>query len=175
MKLYETSKSESGRSMRMRIFFNWWPCLWCSGGKVEFIAGDFTELHVSLKLNIRTRNRVGTVYGGSIYSSVDPYFMLLLMETLGKDYVVWDKASSVKFVRPIIEKVRCRFLITDALVEDIKNRIRQNGEYTFDLPLIYEDWKGKVYATFNKTMYAADKKFYKEKMKAKELSTTPGK
>jgi acyl-coenzyme A thioesterase PaaI-like protein len=156
--------------MWMRILFNWWPCIWCSGGKVEFIAGDFTELHVSLKLNIRTRNRVGTVYGGSIYSSVDPYFMLLLMEILGKDYVVWDKASSVKFVRPITDRVKCRFLITDAVVEDIKNRISSAGEYTLDLPLTYEDEKGQVYAVFNKTVYAADKKFYKEKLKAREQS-----
>ena len=55
----------------MRRAFNFWPCIFCSGGKVTFIAGDFKELHVSLKLGIRTRNRVGTVYGGSIYSSVN--------------------------------------------------------------------------------------------------------
>ena len=107
MKQYPTDKNESSRSRNLRWAFNFWPCIWCTGSKVEFIAGDYKELHVSLKLNIRTRNRVGTVYGGSIYSSVDPYFMLMLMEILGKDYVVWDKGASMKFVRPIIEKVKC--------------------------------------------------------------------
>lgn len=163
MKLYETAKTESGKTRRMRFFFNYWPCIWCSGGKVEFIAADFKELHVSIKLNIRTRNRVGTVYGGSIYSSVDPYFMLMLMEILGKNYVVWDKAASVKFVRPIIEKVKCRFLISDDLVEEVKRKIHEQGEYTFELPLKYKDEKGGVYALFNKTVYAADKQFYKNK------------
>ena len=164
MKQYETTKSESGKSRRMRLVFNCWPCIWCSGGKIEFIAGDYSELHVSLKLNIRTRNRVGTVYGGSIYSSVDPYFMLLLMEILGKNYVVWDKAASVKFIRPIVEKVKCRFLITEELIAEIKNRIVANGEYTFELPLTYEDEQGRAYAVFSKTVYAADKTFYKEKL-----------
>lgn len=148
----------------MRWAFNWWPCIWCTGGKVEFIAADYKELHVSIKLNIRTRNRVGTVYGGSIYSSVDPYFMLLLMEVLGKEYVVWDKGASMKFVRPITEKVKCRFLITDELVEELKQRVAENGEYSFDLPLQYEDDNGKVYAVFTKQLYVANKSFYKQKL-----------
>lgn len=166
-KLFPTDKNESSRSRKLRWAFNFWPCIWCTGSTVEFIAGDYKELHVSLKLNIRTRNRVGTVYGGSIYSSVDPYFMLLLMEVLGKNYVVWDKGASMKFIRPIVEKVKCRFLITDALVEEIKQKITENGEYSFELPIQYEDEQGQVYATFTKVVYAADKAFYKKKIAEK--------
>lgn len=164
MKLYTTERTESSRSRKLRWAFNFWPCIWCTGSKVEFIAGDFKELHVSLKLNIRTRNRVGTVYGGSIYSSVDPYFMLLFMEVLGKDFVVWDKGASMKFVRPITDKVKCRFLITDELIADVKYHVGVLGEYTFELPLKYEDENGKVYATFTKSVYVADKEFYKKKI-----------
>lgn len=168
MKQYLTDKTESGRSRNMRWAFNFWPCIWCTGSKVEFIAGDFKELHVSLKLNLRTRNRVGTVYGGSIYSSVDPYFMLLLMEVLGKKYVVWDKGASMKFIKPIVQKVKCRFLITDELVEEVKQKVGELGEHTFELPLKYEDDKGKVFATFTKWVYVADKGFYKKKLADKE-------
>lgn len=165
--LFKTERKESSRSRNLRWAFNFWPCIWCTGSKVEFIAADYRELHVSIKLNIRTRNRVGTVYGGSIYSSVDPYFMLLLMEILGKDYVVWDKGASVKFVRPIVDKVKCRFLITDETLQHIKAHTADKGEYVFDLPLQYEDDAGKVYATFNKTVYVAQKAFYKKKLEAR--------
>ena len=168
MKQYATEKTESSRSRQMRWAFNFWPCIWCTGSRVEFIAGDFKELHVSIKLNIRTRNRVGTVYGGSIYSSVDPYFMLLFMEILGRDYVVWDKGASMKFVRPIVDKVKCRFLITDELIAEVKQKVAENGEYTFDLPLKYEDDNGTVYATFTKQVYAAGKDFYKKKVAARD-------
>lgn len=164
MALFATSKKESGRTRTMRWAFNFWPCIWCTGSKVTFIAEDFRELHVQLKLNVRTRNRVGTVFGGSIYSSVDPYFMLLLMEVLGKNYVVWDKAASMKFVRPITGKVKCKFEITDEIVDEIKRQIDDKGEYTFDLPLVYVDDKDKVFATFIKTVYVADKQFYKNKL-----------
>jgi hypothetical protein len=138
------------------------------GGKVEFIAGDFKELHVSIQLNVRTRNKVGTVYGGSIYSSVDPYFMLMFMQLLGKDFVVWDKAASVKFVRPLTGKAKCRFLITDELIKDVRHHIEMRGEYSFDLPLHYEDDAGKVYAVFTKSIYTANKEFYKKKLASKE-------
>lgn len=167
MKLYETAKAESRQTAIMRWGFNFWPCIWCTGSKVRFIAADHSEMHISLKLNIRTRNRVGTVFGGSIYSSVDPYFMLMFMQILGKDYVVWDKAASVKFVRPIIDPVKCRFLITDELIKEVKQKIKELGEYTFDLPLKYEDDKGNIYAVFNKTVYTASKEFYKQKLAAR--------
>jgi len=170
MKLYETVRAESQKTKAMRWGYNFWPCISCTGGKVEFISSDLHELHVSLKLNIRTRNRVGTVYGGSIYSSVDPYFMLMFMQILGKDYVVWDKAASVKFVKPIVNQVKCRFLITEELVEEVKQKIAAQGEYTFDLPLKYEDECGSVYAVFTKTIYAADKRFYKNKLAAKSAN-----
>ena len=173
MKQYETGKTESFRTRTMRWMFNFWPCIWCSGGKVEFISSDFRELHVSLKLGIRTRNRVGTVYGGSIYSSVDPYYMLMFMEILGKDFVVWDKAASVKFVRPLTGRVKCRFLISDELVLEVKRHLGLRGEYTFDLPLHYEDEAGKVYAVFTKTIYAAGKEFYRKKQTDKQKKNLP--
>ena len=133
---------------------------------MTFVSGDFRELHVRLKLGIRTRNRVGTIYGGSIYSSVDPYFMLMLMEILGRDYVVWDKGATMKFVRPITEPVKCRFLITDELVDTVKAQIAATGQYVFDLPLEYVDDRGTVYATFTKTVYTASKAYYKQKKSA---------
>jgi hypothetical protein len=58
------------------------------------------------------------------------------MEVLGKNYVVWDKAASVKFVRPITDSVKCKFEITDETVEEIQRQIDDKGEYTFDLPLV---------------------------------------
>lgn len=164
MAIFSTHRKESSRTRTMRWAFNFWPCIWCTGSRVTFIASDFRELHVQLKLNLRTRNRVGTVFGGSIYSSVDPYFMLLLMEVLGKNFVVWDKAASVKFVRPIIGTVKCKFEISEETIEEIKRQIDDKGEYTFDLPLVYIDDNDKVFATFNKSIYVADKKFYRNKL-----------
>ncbi len=163
-KLFPTERKESRKSRNIRLAFNFWPCIWCTGSKVTFISGDWKELHVQLSLNFRTRNRVGTVFGGSIYSSVDPYFMLLLMEVLGKNYVVWDKAASFKFVRPISGKVKCRFLLEEDVLDTIVKEVGEKGEYSVEFPLKYEDEEGKVYAVFSKTVYVANKNFYKQKV-----------
>ena len=164
--LFQTDKTESSYSAWYRRAINFWPCIWCGGGWITFVSGDFKELHLYLKLGIRTRNRVGTVFGGSIYSSVDPHFMLMLMQILGRDYVVWDKGATIKFIRPITGRVKCRFLLTDTLIDTIKTQIAANGQYIFDLPLQFEDDNGKVYATFTKTLYTASKEYYKKKKEA---------
>ncbi|MBS1618076.1 MAG: DUF4442 domain-containing protein [Bacteroidetes bacterium] len=165
-KLFPSDRLESRYSSWYRRSLNIWPCIWCTGSRIKFVSGDFRELHVQLSLNWRTRNRVGTVYGGSIYSSVDPYYMLMMMEILGRDYIVWDKGASVKFVRPITDKVKCRFLISDELVEKVKAEIAVNGQYVFELPLEYVDDEGKVYAVFTKTVYTASKEYYKNRKAA---------
>ena len=168
MKQYTTEKKENRRSRIMRWSLNVWPCIWCSGGKIEFISSDFQEVHVSIKKNLRTLNRVGTVYGGSIYSSIDPYYMLMFYYILGDEYIVWDKGASVKFVRPLNGKAKCRFVLDNELIEDVKKHVELRGEYAFDLPLHYEDEKGKVYAVFKKTIYVANKGFYQKKLADKE-------
>lgn len=94
----------------------------------------------------------------------------MLLEILGKEYVVWDKGASMKFVRPIIKKVKCRFLIDDETIEKIKLKVSEDGEYTFELPLKYEDDNGTVYAVFHKTVYAASKVFYKNKLAARKAA-----
>lgn len=129
-------------------------------------------MHVRLTLGIRTNNRVGTVYGGSIYSSIDPHFMLLFMEVLGKDYVVWDKAASVKFVKPIITSVKCRIALNPEIIQQVRDRVDQQQEFQIDLPLQYEDNEGNVYAVFTKTIYVAQKTFYKQKLISKKQTVT---
>ncbi|TGK06744.1 DUF4442 domain-containing protein [Leptospira semungkisensis] len=172
MKLYKTDKQESLSTWWLRFRLNYWPCIWCTGGKIQFLSSDYKELHVGLKKNIRSLNRVGTIYGGSIYSSVDPYFMLLMMWILGPEYVVWDKAAKVKFVKPIVDKVKARFLITEELIEKTKQGILEKGEIVFDLPVKYEDEDGTVYATFEKTIYAASKEFYEKKLAARNMTSS---
>ena len=71
-----------------RFFLNLWPCIWSAGGRVTYISPDFTHLIVRLKLTWRTRNIVGTIFGGSMYASTDPFFMLMLMEILGKNALI---------------------------------------------------------------------------------------
>ncbi len=151
-----------------QLGLNLWPCIRNSGGRVTFISEDFRQLKVQLKYNWKTLNLVGTTYGGSLYSSTDPMYMLMLLEVLGNDYVVWDKGCTIRFKRPSKTNLYCEFHISTEMLEDIYNNLEKSDEYTFTWQAKYKDQDGVIYTEFDKVLYVAIKNFYKEKLKAKK-------
>lgn len=83
----------------MRFLLNIYPPYLGAGVRVSYIRTDWRELHVSMALKWFNRNYVGTHFGGSLYSMVDPHLMLLLIQILGGEYRVWDKASDIEFIK----------------------------------------------------------------------------
>lgn len=161
----------------IRFGLNLWPCLRRTGGRVVYLAEDFTQLTVRLSLNWKTRNVVGTIFGGSMYASTDPYFMLMLMKILGDGYVVWDKGCTIRFKQPAKGSIYADFIVTPEMLQDVRTQVAAQKEYDFTWTLQYKDKSGNVYAEFDKVLYVAHKSFYKEKLKkraAKELVSIKG-
>lgn len=159
------------RHIYCRWIYNLWPCIWSTGARVTFISSDFSELRVQLPLNLRTYNRVGTIFGGSMYSASDPFYMIMLMEILGREYVVWDKGASIRFKRPGKSVLNYHFKITDETLAEIRAKVASDREYTFDLLVNAVDSAGSVHAEIVKTMYVASKAHYKEKLKARTMKS----
>jgi hypothetical protein len=128
-------------------------------------SDDFRRLRVRLKLNWRTRNLVGTIYGGSMYSATDPFYMLMLIRILGREYVVWDKGCTIRFKRPAHETVFADFRIDDEMLEHVRDTVARDGEGTFTWPLALKGASGTVYAEFDKVLYVANKEFYDAKQR----------
>jgi acyl-coenzyme A thioesterase PaaI-like protein len=170
MVYFPTEKKESWRTRKIRWLFNLAPAYRGTGAWVRFIAQDFKEIQVTIQLNWRTRNLVGVVFGGSIYASIDPMYMIMLMENLGDDYIVWDKSATIRFKRPIKKRVGAHFKIDDALLTQVRAQVAQENEMTLTLPITFEDKQGTVYAQADKELYVAKKAFYKEKIAARKAS-----
>lgn len=151
-----------------RIWLNLWPCIRGGGGRVTHIGPGFTELTVRLKFNWRTRNLVGTIYGGSQYASTDPMYMLMLIENLGSDYVVWDKGCEVRFRRPAKTTIYAKFEITPEMLKDVREKVAAKGEDSFTWKAEFKDKDGNVYCELNKVLYVAQKSFYKEKQRKRK-------
>ena len=149
---------ESFRSKRFRWGFNLFPAYRGTGGRVIYIADDWHEIRVKLPLNWRTRNYVGTIYGGSIYGAIDPIYMLMLMRILGDGYVVWDKAANVRFRKPGKGTLFANFLLTS----DEVRKIKELAETARSIDRIYnvelKDRDGVVHAQIEKTLYIAKKR-----------------
>lgn len=144
---------ESFASRKLRWGFNLFPAFRGSGARVTYIAGDFREARVRLPLNWRTRNYVGTIFGGSLYGAVDPMYMILLIKILGPGYTVWDKAATIRFVKPGRSTLYARFAIEEEEIATIKRLLEAapsiDRVYRVDLT----DSAGVVHATTEKTIY----------------------
>lgn len=161
MKLFETDKKESRNTRLKRLYFNFFPAYRSTGAGVAFIASDYTEIHIKLRLYWRTKNYVGTVFGGSIFGALDPIYMVQLINILGKDYVVWDKEAKIKFLKPIKKTVFARFLITQELLNEIRKEVSHNKKMHITLPVSFVDKKGTAYATVEKLLFISDREYYK--------------
>ena len=114
---------------------------------------DFREVRIRLPLNWRTRNYVGTIYGGSIYGAVDPIYMLMLMRVLGRDYLVWDKAATIRFRRPGRTTLYATFLVPDDLVDGIRNELETADKLDRLFTIELKDAGGEVHAIIEKTVH----------------------
>lgn len=149
--------SESFRSRLTRLAFNFFPAYRGTGGRITYIARDWREIRIRIPLSWRTRNYVGTVFGGSMYGAVDPIYMVMLIRVLGPGYVVWDKAASIRFRRPGRTTLYARFVLDDAELDEIRDRLTRERAvdrvYVVDLV----DAEGVVHATVEKTIHVRRK------------------
>ncbi|HEX8247476.1 MAG TPA: DUF4442 domain-containing protein [Pyrinomonadaceae bacterium] len=149
---------ESFASKFDRIKFNFFPAYRGTGARVVYIADDYRRIRVKIPLSWRTRNYVGTIYGGSLYAGIDPIYMLMLIKILGRGYVVWDKAAKIRFKRPGKETLFADFLITADEIDEIRKLLEteKSVDRVYNVELV--DKNGKVHALIEKTLYIAKRK-----------------
>jgi acyl-coenzyme A thioesterase PaaI-like protein len=144
----------SGISNKLRCWsFYVFACYRGTGGRPSFIAEDWSEMRLSLPLSWRTRNYVGTIFGGSIYSAVDPIYMLMLIHRLGKDYIVWDKSASIQFKKPGRESLHARFIVDDEELAAIRAALETQRSIDRAYSIELKDSAGNVFATVEKLIY----------------------
>ena len=143
---------ESWTSRLARWRFNWIPAYRGTGGRVTFISHDFTEIRVELPLWWRTRNYVGTIFGGSLYSAVDPIYMVMLIKVLGPGYVVWDKAAAIRFRRPGRTTLYASCKLDPALVDGIRDDLQTVEKLDRHFTIELKDAAGEVHAIVEKTV-----------------------
>src|SRR5438128_256403 len=144
--------SESFASRMLRWKFNLFPAYRGTGARITYIAADFREVRVRLRLWWRTRNAVGTIFGGSMYGAVDPVYMIMLMRLLGRDYVVWDKSAEIRFRKPGRATLYATFKISEEELTEIRSATA-NGpiDRVYHVDLV--DDAGVSHASVAKTIY----------------------
>jgi len=104
----------------LRHLFNVWPPSLGAGIHVKALADDWRYARVRLKLRWYNRNYVRTQFGGSLFAMCDPWWMILVMEALGRDYIVWDRAGTIDFIAPGREDVVAEFRLDDGVLDELR-------------------------------------------------------
>lgn len=129
-----------------------------AGVKTTYIADDWHEAHVQMRLRWYNTNAVGTHFGGSLYCMVDPQLMLMLLQILGPEYVVWDKASTIEFLKPGRGMVKAVISVTPEEVADIRAKTGGGDKHLPVFTLHVTDEAGEPVAKVTKTLYVRKKR-----------------
>jgi hypothetical protein len=140
-----------------KLLLNTYPPYLGTGIMVRKIKPDFTEIIVEMKLRWYNRNYVRTHFGGSLYAMVDPFFMLMLMQILGKEYIVWDKSAAIDFLRPGRGTVTATFAISREQIADIHAHTIGGEKYLPKYTVDIRDEAGEKVARVVKTIYIKKK------------------
>ena len=139
-------------------FMRFWPPFLGAGIKMRWLDASQTTVQVEMNLRFWNRNFVGTHYGGSLYSMCDPFLMLILMQQLGPNYIVWDKEATIRFIKPGKGRVKAVFHIPEKLIEEFRSQleVERKIEPCFKVEIIDDD--GTKIAEVDKTLYLRKKK-----------------
>jgi len=136
-----------------RRLLNLWPCYWGTGVRLKYVAKDFREFRLEVPLNWRTRNYVGTIFGGSMYGAVDPVCMLMLIKNLGPSYEVWDKAATIRFKKPGRSTLHAAFRLDQEEIDRIQKELSNTDSIDRVYKIDLTDDKGAACATVEKVIH----------------------
>jgi len=144
-------------SHALRRWVNLWPPFLGMGIRVIRIAPDMKAVDVQMKLSFWNANYVGTHFGGSLFAMTDPFYMLMLMANLGRDYVVWDKAATIRYKKPGRGTVRAEFRLSDSQIDDVREKLKTMSKYEPVFLVEVKDAAGVVIAEVEKMLHVRKK------------------
>ena len=155
--------SPAWRARMVRLGFNFHPAIRGTGGRVTHVAKDLRHIRIRLSLNWKTKNIVGSLYGGSLFAITDGAHPMMLMAALGDDYIIWDKAASIRYRKPGFSTLYADFVLDDAELAEIRAELANNMELERTYLVELKDKQGIVHTVVERTVYIADKTYYRQK------------
>ncbi len=88
---------------------------------------------------------------------VNPHFMLMLMQLLGDNYIIWDKSATIDFIRPGKGRAHALFEITNDMLATIREQVEMKDRYLPEFKVKVMDENNKTVARIKKILYVRKK------------------
>lgn len=128
-----------------------------AGVKLKEMSKDYRHAKVVMPLTFYNKNYMGTQFGGSLYAMVDPWYMLMLIKNLGRDYIVWDKGATIRFKKPGRGKVSAEFNLTQEVIDEIKAHVESHTKMDYTFKVEIKDESGTLICEVDKVVYIRKK------------------
>ncbi len=146
------------RARTLRRGLNLWPPFLFGGIHVDALTDDWRYARVRLKLRWYNRNYVRTQFGGNLFSMCDPFWMIMTLEALGHDYIVWDKAGAIDFVAPGRADVYAEFRLDDSVLDELRAATANGEKYLHWFETEVKTVQGELVARVRKQIYVRHKR-----------------
>lgn len=158
------------RTFAVKLGFNFHPAFLGAGGHVDYVSEDLSHIRMHLPLNWRTRNMVGSLFGGSLFAITDGVHMAILSLKLGRHFIIWDRSAKIRFLKPGYCGLYAEFIISSNEISGIRDEVVQKGEAIRNYLVELKDKNGSVYAVVEREIYIANKEFHKNKQNQKKAT-----
>jgi hypothetical protein len=149
----------SGKRKRLLFrLWNFWPPFLGAGIHIGEVSPDLRSVKVHLRLRWWNRNYVGTQFGGSMFMMTDPFFMVMFLQNLGRDYIVWDKVASIRYLKPGRTHVTAHFQLTEEILLQIRRQLENQEKMDWQATVPIKDENGETVAEVDKVIYIRRKK-----------------
>ncbi len=145
------------KASKLRRILNAWPPFLFTGIRVVTMD-DYRYARVRLTLAWYNRNYVRTHFGGNLFSMTDPFWMIMVLKSLGDDYIVWDQAGEIRFVAPGREAVFAEFRVDDALLDELRDATAGGEKYLRWFDTDIRTASGELVASVRKQLYVRRKR-----------------
>lgn len=143
---------------RLAIGMSLWAPNLFSGIRVKKFSDDWTRATVELHVNVITRNYVKTAFGGSLSAMTDPYFFMLVMHQLGRDYVVWDTRGEIEMLKPGRGLLTAHFHVPSEQAAALRERAKGGAKVLEWFETEITDAAGDVVARVRREVYVREKR-----------------
>lgn len=137
----------------MRRALNLWPPYLAAGVRITELLPGFAGATVTLRVRPWNANYFGTAFGGTLFAMSDPFWVLLLINRLGKDYSVLDARAEIEFLAMGRGDLRTTFEVPESLVEQLRAEADSGEKVLHWLTNEVVDRKGTVVARIRKQIY----------------------
>lgn len=130
---------------------------------VKKIHTDFQGVDVKIIKSIFNKNSNSTIFGGTIFSAVDPFYAILIDQRLQshgfKKTVAWLKSASIEYKKPGLTNLKFSIKITDNDFNECMDALASRGRIikTFSVEIVND--QNEICAIAQNEIYIRDLNF----------------